>query len=73
MLDRPPGGAMIFWAVRLAMWSSACEPVGKAGSGRGAGPHPGASAPERPGSRGPPPTHTAYPGRPPNGHGGWNR
>lgn len=26
MLERPPGGAMIFWAVRRATWSSACEP-----------------------------------------------
>lgn len=23
MLERPPGGAMIFWAVRRATWSSA--------------------------------------------------
>lgn len=26
MLDLPPGGAMIFCAVRRAMWSSACDP-----------------------------------------------
>lgn len=35
MLERPPGGAMIFWAVRLAMWSSACDPEEKVGSGQG--------------------------------------
>lgn len=29
MLERPPGGAMIFCAVRRAMWSSACEPGGE--------------------------------------------
>lgn len=30
MCERPPGGAMIFCAVRRATWSSAWEPVGKA-------------------------------------------
>lgn len=41
MLERPPGGAMIFWAVRLAMWSSAWDPAEKVGSGRGQGLHTG--------------------------------
>lgn len=45
MWERPPGGAMIFWAVRRAMWSSACEPAGGRGGGRAGGradstPHP---------------------------------
>lgn len=30
MCERPPGGAMIFCAVRRATWSSAWEPVGEA-------------------------------------------
>ena len=37
MWERPPGGAMIFWAVRCAMWSSACEPAGGRGGGRAGG------------------------------------
>lgn len=68
MLERPPGGAMIFWAVRLAMWSSACDPAEKVGSGGGKGSHtvrvPKARAAEST------PTRTTGVLLPRDGHGG---
>ena len=49
MWERPPGGAMIFWAVRRAMWSSACEPAGGRGGGRAGGQADPPATPQGPG------------------------
>ena len=66
MWERPPGGAMIFWAVRRAMWSSACEPAGGWGGGGAGGtqtrpPHPGGQGckPHAPGGPGGSPTEAS--------------